>query len=190
MARPITYDPSMALERAMDLFWTRGYRDVSVDDVVRDTGLNRHSLYANYGSKLGLLEAALERYIERWQQSVSEALGGPGTPTERIRTLLDLRDPQHDDPFWASMRGRGCLAVKMSGEMRNSHPKIHARVNAAVGWMQDAIQRVIEEGQRNGEFRNERSPEALASVICGGFVAMLFVEPTVAMRDAFASTLV
>ena len=173
MARPITYDPGMALERAMDLFWTRGYRDVSVDDVVRDTGLNRHSLYANYGSKLGLLEAALDRYIDRWQQAVNEALTGRGTPTDRIRALLDLRDPENDDPFWSSMQARGCLALKMSCVIRNSHPRIHGRVSEAVAWMRGMIRDVIEEGQRTGDFRGERSADALSSVITGGFISML-----------------
>ena len=36
MARPISYDPAAPLERAVDLFWTRGYQALSVDDIVRE----------------------------------------------------------------------------------------------------------------------------------------------------------
>ncbi|HYN64371.1 MAG TPA: helix-turn-helix domain-containing protein, partial [Candidatus Limnocylindrales bacterium] len=81
MARPISYDPDQALDRAMDLFWSRGYREVSVDDLVQSTGLNRHSLYGHYGSKYGLAREALRRYCDESLQRLHEVLSGSGTPT-------------------------------------------------------------------------------------------------------------
>ncbi len=189
MARPITYDPGVALDRAMDLFWTRGYRDVSVDDVVQDTGLNRHSLYANYGSKYGLLEAALDQYIQYWRQSLVQVLHSQRSARERIRDFLDLRCPKGPDPYWSSMQERGCLALKLSGELRKSHPEIHARVAAAVAWMTETVTNVIREGQEQGELGRHRTAESMGSVICGGFVSMLYLEPTTELRDSFLSTL-
>jgi TetR/AcrR family transcriptional repressor of nem operon len=52
------------LDRAMDLFWERGYYDVSVDELVNRTGLHRAAVYGQFGSRQRLFEATLRRYRE------------------------------------------------------------------------------------------------------------------------------
>src|SRR5262245_52431894 len=65
MARPKGYDREAVLRAARDLFWERGYEATSVADLEARTGLNRSSLYQEFGSKHGLFEAALECYADQ-----------------------------------------------------------------------------------------------------------------------------
>ncbi|NUR84214.1 MAG: helix-turn-helix transcriptional regulator, partial [Nonomuraea sp.] len=65
MARTREFDTDAAVERAMDVFWSRGYAATSIQDLVEATGVGRGSLYAAFGSKEGLYEAALLRYAAR-----------------------------------------------------------------------------------------------------------------------------
>src|SRR5919197_3379269 len=62
--RPRGFDEAQVLDAAMHLFWRVGYTEASVPDISAVTGLSTSSLYNVYGSKLGLFEAALGRYLE------------------------------------------------------------------------------------------------------------------------------
>src|SRR5918911_5599439 len=62
--RPRAFDEARVLDAAMDLFWRVGFADASVPDISAVTGLSTSSLYNVYGSKLGLFEAALGRYLD------------------------------------------------------------------------------------------------------------------------------
>ncbi len=64
MPRVKEFDPDQALDRAMELFWRKGYEATSVQDLVEHMGINRFSLYDTFGSKHELFMAALDRYSE------------------------------------------------------------------------------------------------------------------------------
>ncbi|MHC5209987.1 MAG: TetR/AcrR family transcriptional regulator [Planctomycetota bacterium] len=175
MARPISFDPENALRRAMDLFWTRGYRAVSVDDLVHGSGLNRHSLYGRFRNKYGLLLATLERYRDDCVQGLEATLAQPGTPREKLERLFSLRAPDCADPFWRSMLTRGCFGFRMAAELRDRHPEVLALAQEIPLSLQDTLIDLIREGQAAGEFRSDRPPEVLASIVTDSFVAPLIV---------------
>ncbi|NQX10594.1 TetR/AcrR family transcriptional regulator [Microbacteriaceae bacterium VKM Ac-2855] len=62
MPRPRRFDEYVLLDGAQELFWKRGYEQTSIDDVARVTGVGNGSIYAAYGSKLGLFVAVFRRY--------------------------------------------------------------------------------------------------------------------------------
>ena len=64
MGRPKTYDRDEVLQRATRLFWQKGYEGTRLQELVEVTGINRFSLYKEFGSKRGLFEAALGAYVE------------------------------------------------------------------------------------------------------------------------------
>jgi|SoiMethySBSTD1v2_1073268.scaffolds.fasta_scaffold13635_4 TetR/AcrR family transcriptional repressor of nem operon len=189
MARPITYDPDQALDRAMDLFWARGYREVSVDDLVQSTGLNRHSLYGHYGSKYGLAKEALRRYCEESLKRVHEVLSDPGTPADRLRRFMRLHAADCPDPWFANSMDRGCFALRMATEMRKEHPEINAMVSGGMSTLLRQIASVIREGQAQGEFRNDRDPDTMATVVYSAWLAALLLPPDHELEEAVLSVL-
>jgi TetR/AcrR family transcriptional regulator, copper-responsive repressor len=62
--RPRAFDRDEALDRAMGLFWDRGYEGTSLDDLTAAMGISTSSLYATFGDKACLFEAAIDRYLE------------------------------------------------------------------------------------------------------------------------------
>jgi TetR/AcrR family transcriptional repressor of nem operon len=189
MARPISFDPEEALDRAMDLFWERGYREVSVDDLVQQTGLNRHSLYGRYGSKYGLACAALQRYCDESLARLTEVLNHSGSPTERLKRFFALRAPDCADAWWTNMLDRGCFGLRMATEMRKSHPEINAMVTGCLGRLLGELANVVRDGQARGEIRADRAPEALALVLYSAWLAALLLPPDPAREAAVLSIL-
>ncbi len=189
MARPITFDPVETIEAALELFWKHGYHAVSVEDIVRQTGLNRHSLYARYGSKFGLLMSALEHYRGVVLEQIRERLSGCESSRRRLQALLELRDPGPSETVWEKMLARGCFAIRVSAELRDSHAELGRHLDEFGDTLEELVTDVIRDGQSRGEIRGDRSPEDLASVLVSGFLAPMIYTPTRPRTDAFLAVL-
>ena len=189
MARPLNHDPDVALGRAVDLFWTRGYQALSVDDIVRDTGINRHSLYARYGSKFGLLQAALDRYCEITLANLRAAVTVPGTPRQRIESLYRLRLPEVADAFWKRMLEHGCFGLRIVSELREERPELAQLATVFSGAIEGLLTPIIREGQEAGDFRRDLPAESLANVLAVGFMAPLMLPASEQRNRAFLAVL-
>ncbi|SMG62426.1 transcriptional regulator, TetR family, partial [methanotrophic bacterial endosymbiont of Bathymodiolus sp.] len=62
MARPKAFDQEDVLDKAVAVFWAKGYEATSMQDLVDAMGIQRGSLYATFGSKQQLFLQSLERY--------------------------------------------------------------------------------------------------------------------------------
>src|SRR5262245_5695527 len=60
--RPRSFDTGVAVERAMRLFWRKGYGSTSLSDLTRAMRIKRPSLYAAFGNKEALFRTTLTRY--------------------------------------------------------------------------------------------------------------------------------
>ena len=80
MARHKEFDPDVALDRALELFWERGYEATSMADLVDHLGIGRASLYATFGSKHELYLKALDRYLLKEDPSPLEFLSARVPP--------------------------------------------------------------------------------------------------------------
>lgn len=89
MARPMTFDPDVALDAIKQTFWARGYEATSMQDIEGATGLKKQSLYRLYGDKQGMYRAALMHY-EAHEVASAEAflVDGGGKGAERIAELF------------------------------------------------------------------------------------------------------
>jgi AcrR family transcriptional regulator len=62
--RPFTFDPDTALQRALEVFWERGYEGTSLSDLTRAMGIASASIYSYFGSKADLFRKVMARYGE------------------------------------------------------------------------------------------------------------------------------
>ena len=62
--RPRSFDEMEALEKATQVFWSKGYDGVTIDDLVAGMGVGRPSLYAVFGDKRTLFLRVLRAYAE------------------------------------------------------------------------------------------------------------------------------
>src|SRR5580658_8658977 len=77
LGRPRAFDAENALDRAMKVFWQKGYLGTSLSDLTDAMGINRPSLYAAFGNKKSLFRKVLDRYLKGPSVYLSEALREP-----------------------------------------------------------------------------------------------------------------
>ena len=91
MARPREFDIDEALERAMNVFWTKGYEGASLQDLLDAMNIARGSLYKAFQDKHSVYLAALERYdrteIQRTVDGLRDRSAGDGAT--RIQQFLE-----------------------------------------------------------------------------------------------------
>src|SRR5882724_4898483 len=75
--RPRAFDPDAALERAMHVFWAKGYEGASLSNLTRAMRINRPSLYAAFGNKEELFRKVLDRYVNGPLAYFGKALAAP-----------------------------------------------------------------------------------------------------------------
>src|SRR6476661_1591323 len=64
LGRPRAFDPDTALDRAMHVFWAKGYEGAALSDLTQAMRINRPSLYAAFGNKEQLFRKVLDRYMD------------------------------------------------------------------------------------------------------------------------------
>ena len=86
--RPRSFDEREALEKATQVFWSKGYDGVTIDDLVAGMGVGRPSLYAVFGDKRKIFLRVLKAYAERKGASASKALLLPQGLRDSIAAFL------------------------------------------------------------------------------------------------------
>src|ERR1700677_3646651 len=77
VGRPRAFDTEEALDRAMRVFWRKGYLGTSLSDLTNLMGINRPSLYAAFGNKKSLFRKALDHYAKGPSAYLHDALQEP-----------------------------------------------------------------------------------------------------------------
>jgi AcrR family transcriptional regulator len=106
--RPATFDRAEAVERAMELFWARGYEGVTLDDLQAAMGnITPPSFYHAFGSKEALFREAVERYMATIGAPGGRALESGKTARESVDAMLRFTAKSMSRPG----RPHGCLLV-------------------------------------------------------------------------------
>ncbi|MFI5284340.1 MAG: TetR/AcrR family transcriptional regulator [Candidatus Dormibacterales bacterium] len=103
--RPRSFDESDALKKATQVFWSKGYDGVTIDDLVAGMGVGRPSLYAVFGDKRAIFLRALRAYAERKGASAARALFSPQGLRDSIAGFLRYNVESATEKGSA----RGCL---------------------------------------------------------------------------------
>jgi TetR/AcrR family transcriptional repressor of nem operon len=175
MAGVKQFDRIDVLDRAMALFWRRGYEATSIQDLVDATGINRGSLYASFTSKKGLFLAVLDHYAEKLGKPLTDALDDPD-PRRAIERMFEAIIRRTSDPKWP----RGCLNTNTTLECPNSGDEISRKIAERLGQQETALYRVLRCAQAEKALDPEQDARALARFFMGVAQALNVVNKAIA----------
>jgi TetR/AcrR family transcriptional repressor of nem operon len=152
VGRKRAFDPEAALERAMEVFWLKGFQSTSVSDLLAAMEINRFSMYQTFGGKDELFVAALELYRGRWSAMIAEHLSRTGPARAVLAELLREMGRQ----ILTDKLGRGCLVANSAVEVRWLGAEAAALVRRSVDGLEDAFTRTLERAAAEGDLRPGR----------------------------------
>lgn len=141
------YDREDLLDRAIELFRRQGYSATSTAELVEELGVNRKSMYAEFGSKQELFEAALQRYSARHLTRVLAPIEQPDADADAIRAAFKGYVSATDSPF----NGLGCLMANTAVERAALDSGSARFVDAYLERLQTGFRRALENAKAKGQ---------------------------------------
>jgi TetR/AcrR family transcriptional repressor of nem operon len=159
--RPRSFDRDQLIEKVMHLFWDRGYRDLSFNEIATATGLTRASLYNSFKSKEALFFEALQNY----SSSTPDVL------------LTKVKDGEPVGPVFyqvfahaAKLRAseekkRGCFTVNCFAELAGDDTTVGQELANLMEEKRAVIVRLIDQAVRQKELPKDTDAETTANLV-------------------------
>lgn len=177
MPRQKEFNPADAIEKAMQVFWHKGYGATSMEDLLTAMNLNRGSLYDTFGDKRQLFMKVIDRYCTTFVGSNFSLLDQPSPALQTLRRFIrgmiegGLADPQR----------RGCLIANTIMELAPHEQDIAEKVCQAMQMGEDAFLKILARAKEQGELAKDKDPRALARFL------VTMMQGTIVMIKAGAS---
>lgn len=158
MARPKEFDPDEALDKAMHVFWHKGYEATSMEDLLSAMDLNRGSLYATFGDKRELFLKVMDRYCTSFVGEKFSLLDQPGPALPLLRRFIHgmveggLADPQR----------RGCLIANTVMELAPHEKEIARKTCQVLKAGEDTFFKILARAEAQGELAKDKDSRRLA----------------------------
>lgn len=168
MARHARYDRQTALQKAIALFWERGYHGSSMKQIEQALDMRPGSIYATFGSKDGLFAEALASYAEQGSEELSGFL-------QRYTSIVDalqayLRAIARTSP--EAQPSRACMIMKTLLESSNTHPALAEQANHILASIQQSIFDALEQAKAQGELVESTDCQRLARLLQAQIMAL------------------
>ena len=149
------------LQAALSEFSERGLPAASTDDIAERCGVNKRMIYYYFGSKEGLYLAALESVYEDLVALEKEIAIEHLDPPAAIEAMVNLKiDYYVANPHFISF-------LSMENFYKARHLRKSKKLDMFKSPLTEVIARILERGQRSGQFRHDVDPVDFYVSICG-----------------------
>ena len=182
--RPRTFDTEAAVERAMNVFWSRGYHATALPDLLRATKLSRGSLYAAFGDKHSLFLRALDRYIADALTRMDVELDPRKEPVAGLRAYL----AGYVERASGANGRRGCLLVATAMELAGHDAEVGRRVAGFFKTMEARVADVLSRAEAAGRLADGVEPASAARILVCFVWGLRVVAKTAQTRITWQAT--
>lgn len=182
MARNKEYKREDVLDAATRVFWVKGFKGTSMSDLVTATGLNKYSMYQEFGNKEGLFRECIDNYTMRLNR---EGLG--------ILTQLPL-GLQNIEAFFLRLVDRasscdspGCLLVNSAIEKELLEEEAFIKVKKNLARIEELFFQCLTAAQTNDQIAQEKDCRILAAFLFTVANGMAVQSKTGRSKETLAS---
>lgn len=161
MARSKEFDEALILNKAMRLFWEKGYNATSAQDLVSGLEISRSSLYDTFGDKHSLYISTLNYYRREMSGIMIRMIHESEDAEQSIREIfsfLTRKTEKVDKP-------KGCFMVNATIELADQDPEVGQIVQSNLQDVEDALTLAVQKGQDAGQFNRKHSARTMARFI-------------------------
>jgi TetR/AcrR family transcriptional repressor of nem operon len=165
MARTKEFNEDQALDKAIEIFWHKGYNGTSAQDLVTHLGLSRSSLYDTFGDKQKLFSQSLQRYQKNAQDQIVKLFDESENIKETLRDIFK-------QAVIESLEDRitkGCFMVNSSVELAMHDEEIAKIVKNNSQIMEEVFTKAVQKGQDQGHISKTIDARVLARFIFNNY---------------------
>ena len=180
MARPREFDTTEALSQAMQVFWSKGFKATSLNDLLDAMGLSKSSFYDTFGSKHEVFLETIEHYKKTMTAQFS-GVAGLNSPARRlIESLFDRAVSRLTEEGGQ----RGCYLNNCVVEVALHDPQAAKLVNGGISLVEDAFFALVQRGQSEGDIASDKDPRVLARFLTSSLNGLLVLGKANPDREA------
>lgn len=163
MARVAKYDRNTALDRAVRLFWERGYFASSLKHIEQALDMRPGSLYATFGSKSGLFAEALDVYARQTGEELQRQLEANASVLDALKA--HIQSLACACSATCAPPARACMIIKTLLEVGTQEPELQRKVNDLLDTIEQQLSVLLELAQQRDELRPEVDCARLARLL-------------------------
>ena len=152
------FDPEIALDKAMQLFWANGYAATGLSELLETMEIGRKSLYDTFGNKRALFIKALQHYSQTIVGEIHQALDNPDRPAlENLRAVMRDLAEMHSQPM-----STGCLLGVSMAQFRVDDAEMAGVLRKHMERVERAYHQAFAKAQAEGDLKPETNVQNLA----------------------------
>src|SRR5207248_4615008 len=155
--RPRAFDIDQALDRAVEVFWRKGYEGTSLSDLTKAMDINRPSLYAAFGDKEALFSKVIDRYTNGAAGFTLQALQAATAREVAEQLLLGAAEKMCGGGHPA-----GCLLVQGALAAGNESASVRRELASRRDQARAAVHQRLRRAKKEGDLPSDADPAALA----------------------------
>ena len=183
MARPRAFDEAVALDKAVEMFWVKGYEATSMQDLVDAMGIQRGSLYATFGGKQKLFLMALQRYGQVVVSKLLEILESKPSGRESIICFFD----QLVEHLMTAGPLRSCLVTNSAIERGLTDDATKKQVCGLLESIEKGFYQALLKAQKSNEISTEIDLKATAYYLTSSMQGLLVMGKVCSERPVLES---
>lgn len=172
MVRTREFDPDIALQNAMHVFWERGFRHASLMNLVKATGVGKKGLYSVFGNKYQLYIKAMEYYKCMQAEELLYDIEKQGAGYAEIRDLFKraLNFTQSD------YGSRGCLVCNAMAEFGDQEPEIWRATTTHIDRFRKAFREALESSLKKREINSSINVKKQANFLSSVLQSLMLMS--------------
>jgi len=163
MARNVEFDEERAIQKAMEVFWKKGYNGASMRDLTEAMQINSSSLYNTIGDKHQLFVRCITNYVHGRMEEASAHSSKIKSPLKAIIGMIN------DCVNTILYSDNHCLAIKTTFELAGTDPDIMALLKEDSDFTQVFLSNLIQKAIDQKEIVTEADAETIANFILSTF---------------------
>jgi TetR/AcrR family transcriptional repressor of nem operon len=169
MPKPKVFNVEDALDKAIELFWHKGYNGTSAQDLVAHLGISRSSIYDTFVDKRTLFVLALERYQKQSLLKLIDLFDAADSIKDAFKKIFEqaVSESLEDERFT-----KGCFVVNTSIELALHDKEIAKIVNKSRQLTEELFLSAIRRGQNQGEISKLNDARELARFLYNNYLGI------------------
>lgn len=184
MARTKSFNETEVLEKALQLFWSRGYSATSIQNLVDHLGINRASIYDTWGDKHNLYLESLKLYRKQNSGTFLELVRSDKPARQLIADFLSLAIKDE-----GASHQNGCFLLNSTTEMANLDQAIGQLTFDNRDTVTKVLTAIIDEGKAEGNIQSLQDSQDLANYFFGIVSGIQILRQTQASKKMLKSTI-